>query len=258
MKIVAFPSFQKMLFKECRLLFIQAPGESVIQAESDAKSPSLSEDSEDTDELSVRLTEVALNQYLIKHPEVAERFNGYAPGSLRERALKNLREGISEYIASKKATGAKLNPEWIKDMVAQMAETVCRVLMLESENSELESQAKTDSLTGLPNRRAFFEHLGENIEKGELFHFMIVDLDRFKKVNDAEGHQAGDNILKQVAYCIEEVVRQEDRVFVGRYGSGDEFVILANVTEGEACKIAGRVSEVIRETLTAFKEANYS
>lgn len=87
--------------------------------------------------------------------------------------------------------------------------------------------ATCDALTGLPNRHSFYERLRytlESAEKNQLqFAVVFVDLDGFKPVNDAQGHAAGDAILKSVARRLEESVRKND--VVARFG-GDEFVII--------------------------------
>jgi diguanylate cyclase (GGDEF)-like protein len=99
---------------------------------------------------------------------------------------------------------------------------------------ELERGEKTaqkfathDSLTGLPNRVLLQQQLDQAIGRrrrgGENFALLMLDLDRFKKINDTLGHQAGDELLRQVAQRLQSVVRDTDTV--ARLG-GDEFAIL--------------------------------
>ncbi|BBB27598.1 sensor domain-containing protein [Amphritea japonica] len=90
-------------------------------------------------------------------------------------------------------------------------------------------QANYDSLTGLPNRRLFLENLKHEIRKtqesglsGALF---IIDLDRFKEVNDALGHNQGDILLRQTGNRLNQLIRKSD--FVARLSS-DEFAIIQN------------------------------
>lgn len=87
--------------------------------------------------------------------------------------------------------------------------------------------ATHDALTGLPNRALLIDHLNQAIERcrpGEGYVGVIfLDLDRFKLINDAEGHHAGDELLSQVATRIREVIRPHDTV--ARLG-GDEFVVV--------------------------------
>ncbi len=84
-------------------------------------------------------------------------------------------------------------------------------------------RAQTDALTGLLNHGTFKEWLARLVEAGEPFGLLMVDLDDFKSVNDALGHQAGDRYLRDIAAAIPRVGRGADWVF--RYG-GDEFAII--------------------------------
>ncbi len=83
-----------------------------------------------------------------------------------------------------------------------------------------------DELTGLPNRRHGLELVQNLLHQSQrnAFHFcfLLLDLDEFKKINDYEGHQAGDIVLREVAEIILELCRSYDLAF--RYG-GDEFII---------------------------------
>jgi len=87
--------------------------------------------------------------------------------------------------------------------------------------------AATDELTGSPNRRAFLDRLGPaiaDVAAGRGAAVCLVDLDGFKQVNDRDGHQAGDRVLKDVAGALAASVRETDTV--ARLG-GDEFAVLA-------------------------------
>ena len=94
--------------------------------------------------------------------------------------------------------------------------------------AEIERLAHFDQLTGLPNRRRFEEAVGNALElsatDNRSFAVLLIDLDRFKLVNDSLGHQIGDSLLKQVAHRFVEAL-PSDHV-VSRFG-GDEFVVLA-------------------------------
>lgn len=88
-----------------------------------------------------------------------------------------------------------------------------------------ETQAYTDALTGLPNRRAvlgFIQRLQERVSKNN-FAVMQIDLDFFKAVNDTHGHAAGDHVLQEVAKLLTSQMRSSD--MVARIG-GDEFVVI--------------------------------
>jgi len=114
---------------------------------------------------------------------------------------------------------------------------------LEVANRKLRKLSITDGLTELFNHRHVHELLHEEFERsrrsGEPMAVAMIDLDRFKAVNDTYGHPTGDVILYETACIIRETAREID--MVGRYG-GEEFIaILPNTDEEEAAKFAERV-----------------
>jgi len=115
----------------------------------------------------------------------------------------------------------------------------------------LERLARTDGLTGLPNRRAFIDRLTDLIKeglRGRNFVVAMLDIDHFKLFNDSHGHAFGDRVLVAVATAIDKEIREVD--FAGRLG-GDEFCIaLVDVSvEG-----ARHVLDRLRERLAADSE----
>ncbi len=100
---------------------------------------------------------------------------------------------------------------------------------------EIEFMAHHDALTGLPNRASFLEKMEHSLgaigEDGRWFNVFMLDLDRFKDINDTLGHGAGDALLKEVAARLTASVRRAD--MVARLG-GDEFAIIqSDVRDGE-------------------------
>jgi diguanylate cyclase (GGDEF)-like protein len=95
------------------------------------------------------------------------------------------------------------------------------------QSRELEQKALFDDLTGLPNRALFFDRLGQAASmyenENKPFSIALVDLDRFKEVNDMQGHHVGDLLLKHVAQNISATMRRTDTI--ARLG-GDEFALL--------------------------------
>jgi diguanylate cyclase (GGDEF)-like protein/PAS domain S-box-containing protein len=106
-----------------------------------------------------------------------------------------------------------------------------------------------DPLTGLPNRRLFMDHVASSLaraERGGAFcALLLVDLDRFKDVNDSAGRGIGDSILVAVGRSLGDVVLPGD--LMGRFG-GDEFLVCCEDIEsaGEALQVAQRIQEALR------------
>lgn len=113
----------------------------------------------------------------------------------------------------------------------------------------LREQSTTDFLTGLPNRRAFFEAAQAELARASRHGFqlvlMLLDVDFFKKINDTAGHAAGDQALKAVAHTLKHSRRQGD--LVARLG-GEEFVVLLTHCEPDD---GWRFAERLREALAA-------
>ena len=108
-------------------------------------------------------------------------------------------------------------------------------------------QARTDDLTGLPNRRSFLEQAKGALERrtptGRLV-ILLVDLDRFKEINDSFGHELGDVLLRQIGPRLRSVVRDSD--VIARLG-GDEFgVVLVDADETYASEVATRLRNELR------------
>jgi diguanylate cyclase (GGDEF)-like protein len=113
---------------------------------------------------------------------------------------------------------------------------------------QLAAQARTDTLTRLGNRRAFEDDLGTTIasraETAQPFTLLALDLDGLKKINDRNGHPAGDVQIRKVAECLNEVVGKDGGVY--RTG-GDEFmVILPGRRAWHGLNLAARIDQVTR------------
>lgn len=120
---------------------------------------------------------------------------------------------------------------------------------------QLKYLAYHDMLTGLPNRKAFYERMEDMLiqsqrrKNSKLWALLFLDLDRFKDVNDTLGHDIGDLLLKEVANRIESCLRKSDFIF--RLG-GDEFtVILTNLSKDiDAAKVAQNVLDAVSQPLS--------
>jgi diguanylate cyclase (GGDEF)-like protein len=121
---------------------------------------------------------------------------------------------------------------------------------------ELARQASQDSLTGLKNRRRFEEDLRTELARSHRYQtpgaLLMLDLDRFKRVNDTLGHGAGDRLLAEIAEILQARARQTD--VVARLG-GDEFaIVLPRCEIGEARAVAAEVAAATREHVFAIDE----
>jgi diguanylate cyclase (GGDEF)-like protein len=119
-----------------------------------------------------------------------------------------------------------------------------QALRLEQANAKLQHQATHDALTGLPNRLLFIDRLGREIahaeRDGHVFAVLVVDLDRFKVINDTLGHGPGDQLLIEIAQRLSSAIRSADTV--ARTG-GDEFLLLlTDIREApDAAVIAAKI-----------------
>jgi diguanylate cyclase (GGDEF)-like protein len=129
------------------------------------------------------------------------------------------------------------------ELVKVFAAQVSIALQNAEVHRAVEIRAQTDDLTGLLNHGTFERWLEQSVEAGDAFSLIMLDLDEFKSVNDALGHQAGDRLLAEIARAIVAAGRETDRVF--RYG-GDEFaLILPGTDAGSALGVAERVRAAI-------------
>ncbi len=135
-----------------------------------------------------------------------------------------------------------------KEMLRQL---ISEIDIRKETEKKLSYMAQFDALTGLANRTLFNEFLSQTLARterqGSLFALLFLDLDHFKNVNDTLGHDAGDELLIQVADQLKNCVRSSD--LVSRFG-GDEFAIIMDVKQPED---AAKVSEkIITEISTPF------
>lgn len=131
------------------------------------------------------------------------------------------------------------------------------LVLLEQQVSTNEWHAFHDHLTGLPNHRLFEDRLAAAIKQAEFNNtrtaLFMVDLDRFKLINDTHGHEAGDELLRHIAQNLRSVIRPPDTL--ARLG-GDEFIIIATDLPSEqpvnilADTSAARISHALRKPVS--------
>lgn len=119
---------------------------------------------------------------------------------------------------------------------------------LDRERGRLDRQTRMDALTGLANRRAFDSRLAHEVDRamgGGSFAVVMIDIDRFKSINDRFGHAAGDRVLAWLGDRLGAAARRRD--FVARYG-GEEFVaILPDAAPADAGAWAERLRNALRD-----------
>ncbi len=127
-----------------------------------------------------------------------------------------------------------------------------KTLELEEKTRNLEHLANHDLLTGLPNRKLFFDRLKQSLRRvsrsGELLAVLYIDLDQFKQINDSFGHAVGDEVLKEVTKRLRSAVREQDTL--ARLG-GDEFAVVMETLKEPESTMHGvkRLQEALREPL---------
>ena len=120
---------------------------------------------------------------------------------------------------------------------------------LEKANSELEQIAAFDSLSGLLNRRSLFTRIAIEIERAIRLDVpltgLMIDIDKFKGINDNYGHQCGDMVIREIGTRLQAGLRKYD--YAGRYGGEEFFIVLSNSTEQQAFGIAERFRKDMEE-----------
>jgi diguanylate cyclase (GGDEF)-like protein len=191
----------------------------------------------------------------------------------RAAALAALRSGretsagdVARDVAALQAVLVRaLRDELAESEPAQFAEAVERLAdatgaiqaaaveeLVRNRSRELESQANTDALTGLGNLRHLQRQLAHMLEIQKRyrhpFGLLLMDIDGLKRVNDSQGHQAGDRLLMQVAMALQRSIRSVD--VAARLG-GDEFCVLAPEQEADAARLLGeRLAAAVREEVS--------
>jgi diguanylate cyclase (GGDEF)-like protein len=160
----------------------------------------------------------------------------------RLKKIANL-EDLTEIRASIESSAAELKTSidrMTEEGKAAIDQLRTEVAAFQTRLEEAEQVASNDSLTGLRSRLSVEGQIDRRIEAGSTFCAAIVDIDRFKRVNDEHGHMAGDELLRQFATELKSRCRSKD--IVGRWG-GDEFIVLLDCALAEAKSQTERLTE---------------
>ena len=157
------------------------------------------------------------------------------------RKVELLERGAADYVTK---------PFHPRELLARVR-TLCKQRLLQEEleiaNSKLFELSCTDGLTGVFNRRHFDSTLeaevARNARYGTPLSLILVDVDHFKLVNDQHGHTVGDDVLREIAAVLKNMVRKGD--IVARYGGEELAVVLTNTQKAGAMLLAERLRAAI-------------
>ena len=204
--------------------------------------------------------------YEVSIGELCERLDALAVGvseefALHQQRMRALSEASGESGDPVAVRGAVLASafsllEAVEGLQAQVAEVREIITQQQKLLDSLHEESRTDVLTGQLNRRAFDEELARRTAEakrtGNPLGMLLVDIDRFKAINDSYGHAAGDKVLKGVANVLTNSLRDMD--LVARYG-GEEFaIILPNTNLLNACRAAERARTAVSSSVFRYDE----
>jgi diguanylate cyclase (GGDEF)-like protein len=141
---------------------------------------------------------------------------------------------------------------------ARILEAEQHIAEQEKKIQELEGLAATDPLTGLMNRRGFEDFFIQELERTRRHNtfgsvLLLIDLDKFKQINDTHGHLAGDACLKVVGECLKKHIRSVDAA--ARIG-GDEFAVMLSHTDPEkAANCVHQIKQALNSLTVAWSDA---
>lgn len=136
-----------------------------------------------------------------------------------------------------------------QELEKKLQEASDTIKALTEELEKATNMARTDALTGLPNRRGFNDilqcHIDQAIEESQTFAMLIIDIDYFKKINDDYGHLVGDSVLRYLARALQDLSKGKDTI--ARYG-GEEFILLlADINYENAIRFADNLRKAIEK-----------
>jgi|GEM_PF-945609 len=152
--------------------------------------------------------------------------------------------GVFQVVATQENAFSQQDVHLLELLLGYTTQAIARIRL----QQQLRDQAMRDPLTNVYNRRYFNQVIEREIGRSKRYDhpigFLMIDVDRFKHINDTYGHQTGDRVLQTVADLLVEQVRDTDLVV--RYG-GDEFLLVLIETNGETDKVMKRIHSAVRE-----------
>jgi two-component system, cell cycle response regulator len=191
------------------------------------------------------LTGIQLCEHIRNHPGKSYTYVIILTGMTEKHDLiKGLAAGADDYLTKPFDSDELLARVGVGRRIVELHR------QLEAKNVLLKELALTDSLTGLPNRRAVEDwstrQLSGALRYGFTFHVVLADLDHFKTVNDTYGHEAGDTVLKKFSEILKGNSRRSD--ICGRVG-GEEFLfVLTHTTQANAKIVIERIRQQLEAT----------
>lgn len=159
-----------------------------------------------------------------------------------ENVVRGLELGAYDYITK---------PYRVAELLARIR-VMARIKVAEQRAREL---SVTDELTGLYNRRFLLQRCEEELSRAHRYRLpltcILLDLDRFKRINDDHGHRAGDEVLRRVAQAMQGECRKED--IVARYG-GEEFVVVLSGDQRDGLGLSERIRHRLETTEIAVDD----
>ena len=184
----------------------------------------------------------AFSELLVDHPQALAALHRGLSG----------REAMARVEAAGRVLELRIAPSTVAERTTGLACALIDITEHERTTAALDRLALTDSLTGLPNRSLLRDRLGLALRAADRTDgpvtVLFLDLDRFKQVNDLHGHEAGDELLRQVTTRVAATLRGSDTL--GRLG-GDEFaIVLPGADLARGGDVAGRVASALIRPFT--------
>ena len=190
-------------------------------------------------------------QTMIENDVQPERLSERPSSPIRALLTAPIRDiGVFQVAAEHADAFTDEDARFLEILLGHTVEALSRIQL----QQELLDKATHDELTGVFNRRYFNEVLQHEVHRATRYKhpigLLMIDVNRFKEINDTRGHHVGDEVLRSIAEILVECLRETD--FIVRYG-GDEFLVALTETGEEADQAADRIRDAVRTSDTLRK-----